>query len=121
MKKGPLFEKQVVEYLQAHGFPYAERRVMGGSNDRGDVGGIPGVVLELKNQKRLSLAEWVDEAELEANNAGVDVFAVVHKRRGIGNPAEAYCTLPLRVLAGLLEPRVVATARSVGPYGEERG
>lgn len=102
MKKGPFFEKQVVEYLQAHGFPYAERRVMGGTKDKGDIGGIPGVVLELKNQKRESLAEWVDEAEQEAVNAGVTVFAVVHKRRGKADAGEAYCTLPLHVLTYLL-------------------
>lgn len=105
MKKGPLFEKQVVEYLRRHGFPYAERRVQGGAKDRGDIAGVPGVVLELKNQKRLSLAEWLDEAEAEAVNAGATVFAVVHKRRGRGDAGEAYCTLPLHVLAHLLEPK----------------
>lgn len=102
MKKGPKFEADVVTYLQAHGFRYAERRVQGGQKDKGDVGGIPGVVLELKNQNRLSLAEWVDEAEQEAVNAGVTIFAVVHKRRGKGDAGEAYCTLPLHVLTYLL-------------------
>lgn len=110
MKKGPKFEKDVVEYLQRHGFPYAERRVQGGKNDRGDVGGIPGVVLELKNQNRLSLAEWVDEAEQEAINAGVTLYATVHKRRGKGDAGDAYVTLPLHVFAHLLEPRTLGAA-----------
>lgn len=102
MKKGPLFEAQVVEWLKANGFPYAERRVMGGANDKGDISGVPGVCLELKNQGAAALAAWVDEARVEAGNAGVDVFAVVHKRRGKGDPGEAYVTLPLVVFARLI-------------------
>lgn len=106
MKKGPKFEADVVAYLKAHGFPYAERRVMGGVNDRGDVAGIPGVVLEVKNCARFEPAAFVDEAELEAANAGVSVFAAVVKRRGRGDPGDAFAVLPLRVLAGLLADEV---------------
>ena len=40
MKKGPLFEKQVVVYLQRAFGDTIERRVMGGANDRGDVAGV---------------------------------------------------------------------------------
>ena len=56
-RKGPAFEGQVVSYLREHGFPQAERRVMGGSRDRGDVAGVPGWVLELKATRALDLAE----------------------------------------------------------------
>lgn len=102
MKKGPLFEAMVVAYLQSHGFPYAERRVMGGRNDKGDVAGIPGVCCELKNCKEMRLGPWLDEAEAEADNADAAIFAVVHKRRGKGDPGEAFVTMPLRVFAAIL-------------------
>lgn len=102
MKKGPKHEADVVEWLRAHGFPYAERRVQGGSRDRGDVAGVPGVVLELKNCNRVELAAWVDEARAEARNAGVDVFAVVAKRKGKGDPGESYVITTLATFAALL-------------------
>ena len=92
VKKGPLAEKQVVEFLQANGFPHAERRVMGGANDRGDVAGIPGLVIEVKNQAKMTLAEWVDEAERES--VSHEDFGVVwHKRRGKGSAGEWYVTM----------------------------
>lgn len=102
MKKGPKFEADVVAWLQQHNFPYAERRVMGGSRDRGDIGGIPGVVLELKNCNRVELATWVDEARHEAANAGVSVWAVVAKRKGKGDPGESYVVTNLAMFARLI-------------------
>lgn len=103
MKKGPKHEADVVAWLHDHGHPYAERRVQGGSKDRGDIGGIPGVVLELKNCNRIELATWVDEARAEAANAGVDVWAVVAKRKGKADPGEAYVITNLTVFAALLD------------------
>ena len=63
--KGTHAETQVVNYLIDHGWPHAERRALNGSRDRGDVAGIPGVVVEVKNAARQCLAEWIDEAVLE--------------------------------------------------------
>ena len=107
MKKGPLAEAQVVACLQEHGFPYAERRVMGGRNDRGDVAGIPGVVIEVKNQTAMDLAGWVDEAGTEAWGGlqpdGVAAVGVVwHKRRGKGDPLDWYVTMTGRDFLALL-------------------
>ena len=96
VKKGPLAEKQVVDFLVANGFPAAERRVMGGKHDRGDVAGIPGLVVEVKNQAKLTLAEWVDEASHEAiipATGALDLAVVWHKRRGRGQPGDWYVTM----------------------------
>ena len=93
MKKGPLAEKQVVEFLRAAGFPAAERRVQGGARDRGDVAGITAVVIEVKNQAKLTLAEWLDEANEEADNGGDEIGLVWHKRRGKGSPGDWYVTM----------------------------
>lgn len=107
MKRGPKFEADVVAWLQTHGYPYAERRVMGGNRDRGDIAGVPGVVLELKNCNRIELAAWIDEAQSEAKNAGVDVWAVVAKRKGKGDPGDAYVITNLATFAALLGDDIV--------------
>lgn len=106
MKKGPLFEATIVGYLRLHGFPRAERRVMGGSGDRGDVAGVETLqgdwCLELKNCKTMSLGPWMDEAEKESANADARFYAVVHKRARKGDPAEQFVTMPLSVFTALL-------------------
>lgn len=97
--KGTAAETAVVHYLQENGFPYAERRALAGSLDRGDVTGVPGVVIEVKSCARMELATWVDEAEAEAlngiaaNSSQRDIAAVWHKRRGKGSPGEWYVTM----------------------------
>ncbi len=84
MKRGPLFEKAVVEYLRGEGFDNAERRVMGGRLDRGDISGIPNVCLEVKNTGVMEMGRAVAEAEKEATTAGAQWWSVVFKRRQKG-------------------------------------
>ena len=91
--KGTAAESAVVTYLQANGFPHAERRALAGVNDRGDVSGLPGVVIEVKSCVRQELAAWIDEAEVERKNASASVAAVWHKRRGKGSPAQWFVTM----------------------------
>jgi hypothetical protein len=100
-RRGSRFEADVVAYLAEHGFPLAERRVMGGTRDRGDVAGIPGWTLELKAERGLDLAGALSEAKTEAVNAGTLDYAAVLKRRN--HPvAGAYVVLPLDRFAHLL-------------------
>ncbi len=103
-QKGTAAETAVVGYLQAHGHPYAERRAGNGNQDRGDIAGVPGVVVEVKNCKTMDLAGWVDEATIEARNAGVPIGVVVHHRKGkgAGNVGEWYATMTLATLVELL-------------------
>lgn len=102
MKKGSRWEAAVVAYLREHGAPYAERRVMGGSSDRGDVSGIPGVVIEAKNAARVDLGAWVDEAELERANDRAELALVWHHRRGKASPGDGYVTMTGATLVKLL-------------------
>jgi len=44
--KGTAWETAIVGYLRGRGAPHAERRALNGSNDRGDIAGIPGLVIE---------------------------------------------------------------------------
>jgi hypothetical protein len=91
--KGTAAETAVVTYLRDQGFPHAERRSLRGTHDRGDIAGIPGVAIEVKNCARLELAAWLDEAATERTNDGADYGAVWHKRRGQGNAGNWFVTI----------------------------
>ena len=58
-------EIPVVNWLKANGFPYAERRLAGSHLDRGDVAGVNGVTIEVKNHVRLDLSAWLKEQLLD--------------------------------------------------------
>ena len=101
-QRGTAAETAVVRYLNANGFPHAERRALAGVNDKGDISGLPGVVIEVKSCKRIELAAWVDELGVEMRNAGAYIGAVVAKRRGTTDVGEWYAVLPVAVLVELL-------------------
>ncbi len=83
-----------MDYLRANGAPQAERRALNGAKDRGDIAGVPSVVIEAKSAARVELAAWVDEAEVERrNDHGAPVAAVWHKRRGKTSPGAAFVTM----------------------------
>ncbi|MGO8870936.1 MAG: hypothetical protein ACLQPH_05945 [Acidimicrobiales bacterium] len=101
-RKGSQFERDVVAFLRANGHPYAERAYGAGRpDDRGDVDGIPGWTLELKNCQRLDLAGWCSEASSEAANARRPRWSVIFKRRNRPT-ADAYVLLDLATFAELL-------------------
>lgn len=100
--RGTRWESDIVTYLAAHGFPHVERRTLSGAKDRGDIAGIPGVVIEAKSQNRHSFAEWLDEARAETENANADLGIVWAKRRGKGSPGEGYAVMDGRTLVWLL-------------------
>lgn len=91
--KGSAAEASVVQYLQAMGFAQAERRLAGSATDRGDIAGLPGVVIEVKNCARQELAAWVGEAEVERDNDNANLGVVWHKLRGKGHPADWFVTM----------------------------
>jgi hypothetical protein len=101
-RKGTAWESAVVDWLRTHGWPYAERRALAGVNDKGDVSGLPGVVIEAKNAKSITLAAWVDELLVECANANAEVGAVVIKRRGTTDVGRAYAVMPLEMFARLI-------------------
>lgn len=93
-QKGTKWETAVVSFLKACGL-LARRVVKRGSKDEGDlvVEDVPGIAIEAKNCRGASLAEWVDEAVREAENAGVPVGVVWHHRRGKASPGDGYVTM----------------------------
>jgi hypothetical protein len=88
--KGTAWESAIVQFLRNAGAAQAERRALAGSSDRGDIAGIPGVVIEAKSAARLDLAGWLKEAEAERVNAGADLALVWAKRRGKTSPGAGY-------------------------------
>lgn len=112
-QKGTTFETLIVNYLRDSGaFPYAERRALHGTVDKGDITGTPGLVWECKNHKQIKLAEWIDETEVERGNANADIGILVVKRVGRGDPADQYAVLPLAELVYLLRLAGFAAANS---------
>lgn len=78
-QKGTTAEREVVRYLQ-NWWPTAERRALSGNKDKGDVAGIPGVVVEVKAAKTQQLAVWRRETWAEMENAGAVHCMLVVKR-----------------------------------------
>lgn len=100
--KGTRWESAIVAFLRVAGFVQAERRALGGARDRGDVAGIPGVVIEAKSAARLDLAGWLAEAEAERVNDGAVYGVVWAKRRGKASPADGYVVMSGRAFVELL-------------------
>ena len=93
--RGTRFEQALCDYLNAHGFEYAERRALRGTNDRGDIAGIPGVVIEAKATKTIDLAGAMDELTKEIANAHAARGYLVVKRRN-KNIDQSYVVCSLR-------------------------
>lgn len=100
--KGTNWETTIVRFLRDNGVPHAERRALGGTLDRGDIAGIPGVVFEAKNASRITLSEWLAEAEAERANDHATYGIVWAKRTGKTSPADGYVIMTGAALVQLL-------------------
>ena len=98
--RGTNHETATVKYLNENGFS-CERRALAGNLDKGDIVGIPNVVVECKDAQRHEMAAWLDETETERVNANAQFGILVVKRRGKGI-AEAYAVTPLNQMVKLL-------------------
>ncbi len=83
-------------------FPYAERRIAGAHLDKGDIAGVNGVVIEVKNHRRLDLSAWIKELEVEIKNDKAWTGVVLHKRIGKGDVGEWYATMPAKLWIELI-------------------
>jgi hypothetical protein len=101
-QKGTAWEGQIVAFLGKF-WPHVERRTQAGANDRGDIAGIPGVVIEAKNAARVELAAWLTEAHTERDNAGVDVGVVWFHRKGKASAGDGYVLMDGQTFAHLLQ------------------
>lgn len=87
-RKGTAGETAVVQALNELGWPHAERRALKGAADRGDIAGLPGVCIEVKNEASYDIPGWLREAAAEKANDGADIGVVWFKLKGKTNPRE---------------------------------
>lgn len=102
-QKGTLAETAVANYLRQFWYS-VERRVLQGAKDKGDISGIPNVVIEIKNHKTYKLAEWIKETEVERINAEADFGILVVKPNGVGVSSvdQWWAVVPLETMVTLL-------------------
>src|ERR1051326_4841584 len=101
-QKGTFFESLFVAYLVIRGLVNAERRALHGNTDKGDIAGVEDWTFELKNRKALDIPGAIDEAQLEAKNAGTRWYAAIVKRPRRGAPGDAIAAMPASLLIELI-------------------
>ena len=101
-RKGSAAELAVAKWLNRLGWTCAERSRAGWTDDRGDIDGMPGVVIEVKNCKTLSIPAWLRELEVEMKNAKAWTGTLIVKRRGSTDVNDWYAVMPASVWAQLL-------------------
>lgn len=102
-RKGSAWELAIAKYLVDQGWRHAERRIAGSTIDKGDIYGIIGCVIEAKNEKRIDLAGYMKELEIEMKNAKASTGAAIVKKRGTTSVGDAYAVMPVWVWVDLLE------------------
>jgi Holliday junction resolvase len=108
-QKGTSFETLIRQYLNDNGFPNAQRTVLKGGGDTGDINGIKNsnrqIAVQCKNQKSFSLSAWLNDTVEQADNLGGALPALVVKRPGKGEKAlgDSYVVMRLSDLVSLLQ------------------
>ena len=92
-RKGDQAERDLVAWMQGHGYPDARRTRAGWDDDLGDVN--PGwpehrFMLEVKNRKALNVNTWLDELAAKVADDGNDFESglLVVKRPGLADPGD---------------------------------
>lgn len=105
---GARFERIVADYLAEElADDRIDRAPKAGAKDKGDIANVRvgehKIVIECKDVARMDLPKWTREAQVEAENAEALLGVVVHKRRGVTNPAQQWATMTLEALTRLLK------------------
>lgn len=105
-RKGTAAESAVVSFLRTQGFPHAERLALQGGKDRGDITGIPGIVVEVKAEQTYTLSAWLQECRVEVENARADFGFVAAKPRMVGsmNVKSWYAIMNQKAWWDLIQP-----------------
>ena len=99
-RKGADFERKCAEYL-ADIFPGVERRVKNGRMDRGDITGLPNVVIECKAERQIDLPGYLAELEVEQKNDDA-LFGFVFVKNRQHSVEDGYAVLSIRRARTLL-------------------
>jgi Holliday junction resolvase len=98
--KGARAEREFVSFLRREGWPDARRYLSGDGLQPGDIDGVPGVTIEVKNCAQLSIPAWLRQVEAEAAPGSLPVLAV--RRPGLVDPGDWWAVLRWREMVGLL-------------------
>lgn len=80
-RRGAVAERMVVNWLRDNGWPDARRYLSGDGRQPGDIDGIPGVVIEVKDVAKSAFPSWRLQAVEEAGPSRVPI--VVRRTRGV--------------------------------------
>lgn len=101
--KGTAQETLIVNWLNDKGIR-ARRITLSGPKDKGDIELLDfPVIIEAKNERKMTLSEYVDEALIEAENSHVDIGVAWHKRVRKGSPGDHYVTMDGNTFLKLLK------------------
>jgi hypothetical protein len=87
--KGTKAETDLTRWLQGNGFPFAERRALAGTADKGDVLCCPGLIVEVKHWEKYSdgdIDAWQAETIREKANANASEAILIVRRNGKADP-----------------------------------
>jgi hypothetical protein len=114
-RKGSAAELAVAKWLRKLGWIHAERSRAGWQDDRGDIDGMPGVVVEVKNEKKIDIPGYLRELEVEIENAKAWTGTVIIKRRGSTNVDDWYAVMPAKIWGELMLMLDQPTQNAVTP------
>lgn len=95
-EKGMRAERAVAEWLKANGHPNAERSRWGWTDDRGDIDGVDDLCVEIKDQKKIDLSEFLKELERETANRKTNFGVLIVKKRLTMDVDEWYAVMPAK-------------------------
>ena len=100
--KGDRAERDAGKIAGANGFPWWHRQKAGAERDRGDLWLCPGVIAQVKDQKRHAFPEWLRDLEEQKANARADVAVLVVKHSIPGKTPLWTATMPYEDMLQLL-------------------
>lgn len=107
-RRGADAERAVVAWLRDNGYPDARRYLAGDGRQPGDIDGVPGLCIEVKDVASSAWPTWCRQAEQQAVG---QAWVVVRRLRGNPNVAEWPCLMATRwgtwqlgARSGLIEP-----------------
>ncbi len=115
-RRGADTQRIVARRLQRDIYPYAEP--IGAGQNGADITGTPGVAIEVKARRGLSLGEWLRQAVRQAAGGDVPVLVVRLDGQGEATIDDWPAVLPLHVLLQLLADAGYGTSPDGGRGGQ---
>jgi Holliday junction resolvase len=101
-RKGNAAELAVVKWLRQHGIK-ADRVQAGTHDDKGDVTGWPGVVIEVKDRKAHSWHGYFEQLRTQIDNANAYAGVIIAKRSGLTDVGEWMAVMPVTEWFNLMQ------------------